>query len=156
MQKFLRIFAIAALLGIVGYALTITGSPAHTRMVNEDMDTLEGLEQLHRALTAYHQQNGHVLTSLNGKALNAINSGSYGSQSCGGYYNNIYFSDEQLKRYQYTPTSAGYKICTNFNTNWSEVKLNRYTHDNLYNWAENFQKGQNCFERTIPECKKRN
>jgi hypothetical protein len=156
MQNFLRIFSIVALLVIAGYALTITGSPAHTRMVNEDIDTLEEMEDLHGALIAYHNRNGQALHSLDNKALNALESGTYGKNNCGNYYNGKQYEGIRLKEYEYTPQKNGYKICTNFNTSWEQIKLNQRLYGNRYLWAMDFQKGRPCFERTYPECKKRN
>lgn len=156
MQKFLRIFSVIALLAIVGYALTITGSPAHTRMVNEDMDTLEELANLHDALIAYRYRHGYALQSLDAKTLNSLENGAYGNNDCGNYYSNKHYEDEYLKRYEYSATPNGYKICAKFNTDWQEITLNQHLYGNRYHWAENLTKGHYCFERNFPECKKRN
>ena len=156
MQNFLRLFSIVALLVIVGYALTITGSPARTRMVNEDIDTLEEMESLNNALIAYRNRNGSALQSLDSTALNALASGSYDDNSCRHYYSGKQYEEARLKKYDYTAKPNSYTICANFITSWQEIKLNQRLYGDRYHWARDFHKGRPCFERTYPECKKRN
>jgi hypothetical protein len=156
MQQRLRAISIVVLLAIIGYALTITGSPTQTRMVNEDIETLEELEQLHGALTASLYRNGKIVESLDANMLNTMESGSYGDNHCGKYYSNKRYEAERLNRYEYSTKPSGYTICTNFNTNWVDIKMNKRFYENRFNWAENIHQGRNCFERTIPECKRRN
>lgn len=122
-------------------------------MVNEDIDVLEQLDDIHGALTAYYHRHGNVPQSLDTKALTP-ESGLYGGDSCGGHFSSRRYEDEQLKRYEYTPTPTGYKICTKFNSSWEQIKLNERFYENRYPWAINFQKGLQCFERNFPECKK--
>jgi hypothetical protein len=156
MQKFLRIFFVVALLAIVGYGLRIAGSPAHTRAVNEDIETLEELEELHGALDAYRHRNGNSLEELNSKALNGIERGSYGQNQCSRYYNGREYDEERLKRYEYTAKTDGYKICTTLNTSWADVKLNQRLYGDRFLWARDFNQGRNCFERSFTPCKQRN
>jgi hypothetical protein len=154
MQKLIRYFSLAVLLGISIYGISIVGSPSHNRMVNEDIEIIKELDDLHKALAVnFHRRNGEPLTKLDCAALNDMNDSS--THRCSGYYWSRRFEQDQLNKYEYSATKNHYKICANFKTSWNDIKMNERVNDNRYSWAENFTKGRFCFERTILNCLER-
>lgn len=157
MQALIRILSVVMLLAVVGYALTITGSPTHTRQVNEDIDTLEALEALHNALSTHYYLHSRLPATLpDASALKGLKAKTQEESICQLYYYGFkLLEDAQISRFEYTPTTAGYKICAPFHTSWRDVTLNQRFYSESYDWAKDFEQGRYCFERTIPACKKR-
>jgi hypothetical protein len=159
MQPLIRILAVVVLMAVIGYALTITGSPTHTRQVNEDIDTLEALDVVHNSLSAHYYIYNRLpgtLPDINALKELRTQAQAEGLSNCRRYYDVYRIDDAQISRFEYTPTTAGYKICAPFHTSWHDVTLNQGFYGERYDWAKDFQQGRHCFERTIPACKKRN
>lgn len=155
MQSLIRILSVVMLLAVVGYALTITGSPTHTRHVNEDIDTLRTLENMHRKLVYYYQLNKNTpLQTLDENALNTPPTNT--ADGCTNVYDYSHrLKAAELEKFEYSPQGNHYTICTSFHTSWRDVTLNQRFYGEGYDWAKDFQQGRHCFERTIPACKKR-
>lgn len=156
MQKLIRYSAAVILLAVIAYAFFLTGSPAHNRKTNEDYATLRELQNIHYKLVALqYNKNGVLPKTLDVNLLNKAPDNSYFCSDLE-YVGNFPVDAAIATKYDYTRTAKGYTICATFGNHWKDIKWSEESHMTRgYEWAKDFTQGKNCFERAIPECKKR-
>ncbi len=146
-----KVFAITAVLFVIGslvWAFSVIGSPMNERKYRFDEQRISHLQDIQWRITEYWQINGALPQSLD-QLTNSIS----------GY--NVPKDPETGNSYEYNviqtsemPTSGKiFNLCANFNLNSlpsAELRYSKY-----YQVGSNdfwvYEKGRNCFERTIDE-----
>jgi hypothetical protein len=145
----------AVLIGVVGYAFFLIGSPSHNRNILKDKNTLTELSKLDCAIKKYYQQEGRLPASLTAIKEAWPESKNRGNAHCNDYcYLPTTTEMEAFDVYEYTPAQSSYNICANFNLSWPDLENNipAYEKDDL-SWAKNYKTGKSCFERILSPCK---
>ena len=155
MQRAIKIGTIVALLAILAYGFTVTGSPQKARAIKQDFATINEMANLHfRLMMFYNHHQKKTLQKLDVDKLNEQPLNGYDCPADAGSMDYEALTPDAIKKYDYTLTSKGYRICAAFNSDWADIKRSHYINEPKLSWASGLKKGKHCFERTLPICKR--
>lgn len=146
---------IAILVGIVGYAFMLVGSPEHNRQVAQDNNTI-GMLQCMACVTQKHYCSDKILPADKAIIVKELmnNKGRWCSKyRCDNYKKK--FDAETLANYEYKLTSKdSYELCASFNLDSSVQELHRGKYSKISVEFESYPAGLHCFKMEVEKPKK--